>query len=31
MLYLNEKDLIKLGQNWNATIDNIEQAVFCLR
>jgi ornithine cyclodeaminase len=30
MLYLNEKDLTKIGQNWNATIDNIEQAVHCL-
>ncbi len=31
MLYLNEKDLIKIGLNWNATIDNIEQAVHCLK
>jgi 2,3-diaminopropionate biosynthesis protein SbnB len=30
MLYLNEKDLTKIGQNWNATIDVIEQAVHCL-
>ena len=30
MLYLNEKDLTKIGHNWNATIDNIEQAVHCL-
>ena len=30
MLYLNEKDLTKIGQNWNATIDNIELAVQCL-
>jgi len=30
MLYLNEKDLTKIGYNWNATIDNIEQAVHCL-
>ena len=30
MLYLNEKDLTKVGQNWNATIDSIEQAVHCL-
>ena len=30
MLYLNEKDLVKIGYNWNATIDNIEQAVHCL-
>ena len=30
MLYLNEKDLTKIGQNWNATIDSIEQAVHCL-
>ena len=30
MLYLNEKDLLKMGFNWNATIDVIEQAVHCL-
>jgi N-[(2S)-2-amino-2-carboxyethyl]-L-glutamate dehydrogenase len=30
MLYLNEKDLAKIGYNWNATIDNIEKAVQCL-
>ena len=30
MLYLNEKDLKKIGLNWNATIDNIELAVHCL-
>jgi 2,3-diaminopropionate biosynthesis protein SbnB len=30
MLYLNEKDLVKIGYNWNATIDNIELAVQCL-
>jgi N-[(2S)-2-amino-2-carboxyethyl]-L-glutamate dehydrogenase len=30
MLYLNEKDLVKIGYDWNATIDNIEKAVHCL-
>jgi len=30
MLYLNEKDLVKIGLDWNATIDNIEKAVKCL-
>ena len=30
MLYLNEKDLLKIGFHWNETIDNIEQAVHCL-
>ena len=27
MLYLNEKDLLKVGLNWNETIDAIEDAV----
>jgi ornithine cyclodeaminase len=30
MLYLNEKDLLKIGFHWNETIDNIEKAVHCL-
>ena len=30
MLYLNEKDLQKMGLNWNETIDGIEKAVHCL-
>ena len=30
MLYLNEKDLLKIGFHWNETIDVIEQAVHCL-
>ncbi|MBU0676899.1 MAG: 2,3-diaminopropionate biosynthesis protein SbnB [Verrucomicrobia bacterium] len=30
MLYLNEKDLLKVGLNWNDTIDAIEDAVHCL-
>lgn len=30
MLYLNEKDLLKIGMNWNETIDAIEDAVVCL-
>jgi len=30
MLYLNEKDLLKMGVNWNETIDNIEKAVYCM-
>lgn len=30
MLYLNEKDLLKIGFHWNETIDTIEQAVHCL-
>jgi ornithine cyclodeaminase len=30
MLYLNEKDLQKIGLHWNETIDNIELAVHCL-
>ena len=30
MLYLNEKDLLKIGLHWNETIDNLEKAVACL-
>ena len=30
MLYLNEKDLQKMGLCWNETIDGIEKAVRCL-
>lgn len=30
MLYLNEKDLLKIGFHWNETIDVIEDAVRCL-
>ena len=30
MLYLNEKDLKKIGLHWNETIDTIESAVHCL-
>ena len=30
MLYLNEKDLLKVGLNWNETIDAIEDAVRCI-
>ena len=30
MLYLNEKDLLKIGIRWNETIDNLEKAVACL-
>ncbi len=30
MLYLNEKDLLKIGLPWDETIDNIEKAVRCL-
>ena len=30
MLYLNEKDLLKIGLRWNETIDNLEKAVACL-
>jgi ornithine cyclodeaminase len=29
-LYLNEKDLLKIGMNWDETIDIIEKAVRCL-
>ena len=30
MLYLNEKDILQIGINWEETIDSIEQAVRCL-
>jgi len=30
LLYLNEKDLLKLGVNWNDTINVIEKAVICM-
>lgn len=30
MIYLNEKDLLKIGINWEETIDTIEKAVRCL-
>ena len=30
MLYLNEKDLLKIGIDWDKTIDVIESAVLCL-
>lgn len=30
MRYLNEKDLLKIGIDWNETIDTIENAVRCL-
>lgn len=30
MLYLNEKDLMKIGWAWDETIDSIEKAVHCL-
>ncbi len=30
MLYLNEKDLLKIGFHWDETIDTIEKAVHCL-
>ena len=30
MIYLNEKDLLKIGVNWEETIDTIEKAVRCL-
>ncbi|NCA82306.1 MAG: 2,3-diaminopropionate biosynthesis protein SbnB [Opitutae bacterium] len=30
MLYLNEKDLLKIGLHWNETVDAIESAVHCL-
>jgi N-[(2S)-2-amino-2-carboxyethyl]-L-glutamate dehydrogenase len=30
MRYLNEKDLLAIGLNWNDTIDAIEDAVVCL-
>jgi len=30
MLYLNEKDILQIGINWEETIDTIEKAVRCL-
>ena len=30
MLYLNEKDLLKMGFHWDETINGIEKAVYCL-
>jgi 2,3-diaminopropionate biosynthesis protein SbnB len=30
MLYLNEKDLLKIGMHWDETIDTIEKAVRCM-
>lgn len=30
MLYLNEKDLLKMGVNWTKTLDVIEDAVRCM-
>ena len=30
MLYLNEKDILKIGMHWNESIDVIEKAVRCL-
>ena len=30
MLYMNEKDLLAVGMNWNDTIDAIKNAVVCL-
>lgn len=30
MLYLNEKDIVELGMNWNEVIDELESAVSCL-
>jgi 2,3-diaminopropionate biosynthesis protein SbnB len=30
MLYLNEKDMLQIGINWEETIDAIEKAVRCL-
>ena len=29
MLYLNENDILKMGINWNETIDSIKKAVKC--
>ena len=31
MLYLNEKDILKIGMNWDDTIDSIEKAVECMK
>ena len=30
MIYLNEKDILKIGINWEETVDAIEKAVRCL-
>ncbi|MFC1580704.1 2,3-diaminopropionate biosynthesis protein SbnB [Thermodesulfobacteriota bacterium] len=30
MIYLNEKDILKIGINWEETVDAIEKAVKCL-
>lgn len=30
MLYLNERDILKIGMNWNETIDAIEETVKCM-
>jgi ornithine cyclodeaminase len=30
MIYLNEKDILKIGINWEETIDTIEKAIRCL-
>ena len=30
MIYLNEKDLLKIGINWEETVDTIEKTVRCL-
>ena len=30
MIYLNEKDILKIGINWEETVDTIEKAVRCL-
>lgn len=31
MLYINENDILKLGINWNETIDSISKAVKCYK
>jgi len=31
MLYLNENDILKIGIDWNKTIDSIKEAVRCYR
>lgn len=30
MLYLNKKDILEIGMNWEETIDSIEKAVECM-
>lgn len=30
MIYLNEKDILKIGINWEETVDAVEKAVECL-